>query len=117
MVTSGLAKLTTAPVAAIAVVWPCAQHLNPAPTGLDPVPALAMSSGLIVPLGQLVLLAGVGEFLLPITQERDLVGEVVEQRGKPDAVLPREVGPQPIATLGAEGVLGRRRREVHWAPV
>ena len=39
---------------------------------------------------------------LPLAPERDLLGEVVEAGRQPLAVLPRQVGPQPVAHLGAQ---------------
>ena len=53
------------------------------------------------------------ELRLPLAAERDLVGEVVEARRQPLAVLPRQVGAQPRADLVAELRLGRRRGEIH----
>ena len=46
------------------------------------------------------------ELRLPLATERDLLGEVVEARRKPLAVLPREVLAQPAAALVAQRALG-----------
>src|SRR5262249_59042103 len=53
------------------------------------------------------------ELRLPVAPERDLVGQVVEMRGKTFAVLPREVLAQPGAHFGAEFRLGLLRLQVH----
>ena len=46
--------------------------------------------------------ATLGELGLPLAPERDLVGEVVEARRQPLAVLPRQVGAQPVAHFVAQ---------------
>ena len=50
------------------------------------------------------------ELALPLAPERHLVGEVVEARWQPDAVLPRQVLPEPIAALGPSTRLRTRSR-------
>ena len=52
--------------------------------------------------------AALGELALPLAPERDLVGEVVEPRRQALAVLPGQVGPQPVAHLGAQRAPRRR---------
>ncbi len=57
--------------------------------------------------------AGRGELRLPVAQEGDLLGQVVEERWQPDPVLPRQLGFEPPTALGAELLLLLRGRQVH----
>ena len=54
-----------------------------------------------------------GELGLPRAEERDLFVEFGESGRQADAVLPGQVGAQPLTQLATEGVLCRCRRQVH----
>jgi hypothetical protein len=59
--------------------------------------------------------SGAGQVGLPPASEGDFLGQVLEARGKPHAVLPGEVLAQPGAEFMAEPFLVRRGCQVHGA--